>query len=216
MIRAQIERISEIVRLMLDRTRPQEVEMAPLNLNGFLRHIFETFAPLLASRGITLCEEVEVGLPFINANADRLQQAFINLINNALDAMPDGGELTITAHARATAGGREQVVVEVADSGVGMAEDVRARIFELMFTTKQRGQGSGLGLVIVRQVVREHKGSIEVASAPQEGTRFRLIFPVAHNALKSSNVLKATSQLDREREAEAVAVTNGAPALEAK
>lgn len=215
-IRTQIERISEIVRLMLDRTRPQEVEMAPLNLNGFLRHIFETFAPLLASRGITLCEEVEVGLPFINANADRLQQAFINLINNALDAMPDGGELTITAHARATAGGREQVVVEVADSGVGMAEDVRARIFELMFTTKQRGQGSGLGLVIVRQVVREHKGLIEVASAPQEGTRFRLIFPVAHNALKSSNVLKATSQLDREREAEAVAVTNGAPALEAK
>jgi len=211
-IRAQIERISEIVRLMLDRTRPQEVEMEPLNLNSFLRHIFETSAPLLASRGIMLCEELEAGLPFINANADRLQQAFINLINNALDAMPDGGELTITAHGRATAEGREQVVVEVADSGVGMAEDVRSRIFELMFTTKQRGQGSGLGLVIVRQVVREHKGSIEVASAPQEGTRFRLMFPVAHNALKSSSVLQAISQ----SEAEAVAVTKGAPALEAK
>ena len=215
-IRAQIERISEIVRLMLDRTRPQEVEMEPLNLNSFLRHIFETAAPLLASRSVMLCEEVEAGLPFINANADRLQQAFINLINNALDAMPDGGELTITAHGRATAGGREHVVIEVADSGVGMAEDVRSRIFELMFTTKQRGQGSGLGLVIVRQVMREHKGSIEVASAPEEGTRFRLIFPVAHHALKSSNVLQAASQSDREREAEAVAVTKGAPALEAK
>ena len=112
-IRTQIERISEIVRLMLARTRPQEVEMEPLNLKGFLRHIFETFAPLLASRGIRLCEEVEAGLPFINANPDRLQQAFINLINNALDAMPDGGELTITARARTTAEVRDQVVVEV-------------------------------------------------------------------------------------------------------
>ena len=213
-IRTQIERISEIVRLMLDRTRPQEVEMEPLNLNSFLRHIFETSAPLLASRSIKLCEEVEAGLPFINANADRLQQAFINLINNALDAMPDGGELTITAHG-AIAGGREQVVVEVADSGEGMAEDVRSRIFELMFTTKQRGQGSGLGLVIVRQVMREHKGSIEVASAPEQGTRFRLIFPVAHNALKSSNVQNAVPQSDKEREAEVVAVTKGAPVLEA-
>ena len=215
-IRTQIERISEIVRLMLDRTRPQELEMEPLNLNSFLRHIFETSAPLLASRAVVLCEEVEAGLPLINANADRLQQAFINLINNALDAMPDGGELTITARGRATAEMGEQVVVEVADTGVGMTEDVRARIFELMFTTKQRGQGTGLGLVIVRQVMREHKGSIEVASVPEEGTRFRLIFPAVHEPLKSSNVLKSASQSDREREGEAIAVTEGAPAYEAK
>jgi hypothetical protein len=85
-----------------------------------------------------------------------------------------------------------------------------------MFTTKQRGQGTGLGLVIVRQVMREHKGSIEVASVPEEGTRFRLIFPAVHDPLKRSNVLKSTSQLDREREAEAIAVTDGAPAYEAK
>ena len=96
-IRSQIERISEIVRLMLDRTRPQEVEMERLNLKSFLSRIFETIGPLLTGRGVRLCKEVEADLPFINANADRLQQAFINLINNALDAMPDGGELTITA-----------------------------------------------------------------------------------------------------------------------
>src|SRR6266550_1443490 len=191
-IRAQIERISEIVRLMLDRTRPQEVEMEPLNLKGFLRHIFETIAPLLASRGIRLCEEVEADLPFISASPDRLQQAFINLINNALDAMPEGGELTITAHGRATAAEREQVVVEVADTGMGMTEDVRSRIFELLYTTKQRGQGTGLGLVIVHQVMREHKGFIEVESVPGKGTRFRLIFPAHLNTLVSSNVVKDT------------------------
>lgn len=178
-IRSQIERISEIVRLMLDRTRPQEVEMEPLDLKSFLRRIFETIGPLLSNRGVRLREETAADLPFIKANADRLQQAFINLINNALDAMPGGGELSITARGRATAEGREQVVVELADTGAGMSEAVRARIFDWMFTTKSRGQGTGLGLVIVRQVVREHGGSIEVASRPGKGTRFRMIFPSA-------------------------------------
>jgi signal transduction histidine kinase len=117
-----------------------------------------------------------------------LQQALINLINNALDAMPEGGELTITAYRRATAGEREQVVIEVADTGMGMTEEVRSRIFELLYTTKQRGQGTGLGLVIVHQVMREHKGFIEVESVPGKGTRFRLIFMAHLNKLVSSSV----------------------------
>jgi signal transduction histidine kinase len=202
-IRAQIERISEIVRLMLDRTRPQEVEMEPLDLKSFLRRIFETIMPLLASRGIKLCEEVEEGLPFINANADRLQQAFINLINNALDAMPLGGELTIIARARVTAEDREQVVVEIKDTGVGITEEVRTRIFELMFTTKRRGHGTGLGLVIVRQVMSEHKGFIEVASVPGSGTCFRLIFPAALGRLTSADVGKPALASAFEHEPEA-------------
>jgi signal transduction histidine kinase len=181
LIRSQIERISEIVRRMLDRTRPQDVEMERLDLKSFLRRIFETIAPLFASHGIRLVEDVEADLPCINANADRLQQIFINLINNALDAMPNGGELKITARGRVSAEGRAQVAVEVADTGVGMTEDVRLRIFDLMFTTKRRGQGTGLGLVIVGQVVREHGGSIEVTSTPGEGTCFRLIFPAAND-----------------------------------
>lgn len=179
--------------------------MELLNLKGFLRHIFETIAPLLASRGIKLREEVAADLPFINANPDRLQQAFINLINNALDAMPDGGELTITARGRGTAEVREQVVVEVKDTGVGMTEDVRSRIFELMFTTKRRGQGTGLGLVIVHQVMREHKGFIEVASAAGKGTQFRLIFPAA---AQSSKEFTASLAGVFEREAEPGAVGN--------
>ena len=127
-------------------------------------------------------EDVEAGLPFINANSDRLQQAFINVINNALDAMPDGGELTINAHSRVNTDERVQVVVEVMDTGIGMTDEVRTRIFELMFTTKRREQGSGLGLVIVNQVMSEHKGFIEVASAPGKGTRFCLIFPAENDA----------------------------------
>jgi signal transduction histidine kinase len=214
-IRAQIERISEIVRLTLDRTRPHEVEMQPLNLSSFLPRIFETITPLLASRGIRLREEVDAGLPFINANPDRLQQAFINLINNALDAMPQGGELTISAITRATAEGREQIDVEIKDTGIGMTEDVRTRIFELMFTTKRRGQGTGLGLVIVRQVMSEHKGFIDVASVPTGGTRFRLTFPAALDPPISSEVLKATLTSGFEREAEASVLGNHAEAARA-
>jgi signal transduction histidine kinase len=210
-IRSQIERISEIVRLMLDRTRPQEVELEPLDLKSFLRRIVETIAPLLTSHGIRLREEVEPGLPFINANPDRLQQAFINLVNNALDAMPDGGGLTIRARGRVTAEGREQVVVEVADTGVGMTEDVRARIFDLMFTTKRRGQGTGLGLVIVGQVVREHGGSIEVTSLPGEGTRFRLIFPTSNEELKPSSLLRVQPHSNIDSEAEKLTATEGVP-----
>ena len=97
---------------------------------------------------------------------------------------------------------------------MGMTEDVRARIFELMFTTKRRGQGTGLGLVIVNQVMREHKGLIEVASAPGEGTRFRLIFP-ALDTLMSSNVIKATLGSAFERGTEARAVGDHAAAREA-
>ena len=185
LIRTQIERISEIVRLMLDRTRPQEVELQPLDLNRFLRRVFETVTPLLASRNVRLHSELEMELSCINGNPDRLQQAFINLINNALDAMPDGGELTITAVTRSITDARKQVIVEVKDTGSGMTEDVRTRIFELLFTTKRRGQGTGLGLVIVSQVMNEHKGIIEVASTPGKGTCFRLIFPVAARLLSA-------------------------------
>lgn len=215
-IRAQIERISEIVRMMLDRTRPQEVEMEALNLKSFLRRIFETIGPLLASRGIKLCEEIEEGVPLIHANADRLQQAFINLINNALDAMPHGGELTITARGRVTAEDREQVVVDVKDTGVGMTDDVRTRIFELMFTTKRRGHGTGLGLVIVRQVMSEHKGFIEVASVPGGGTLFRLIFPAELDTLMSADVSKPAPATAFEHEPEATAARAHAAAREAK
>ena len=189
--------------------------MEPLNLKSFLRHICDTVAPQLTSRGVSLSEEVDADLPLINANSDRLQQAFINLINNALDAMPDGGELTIAARGRATAAGLDQIVVEVIDTGTGMTEDVRARIFELMFTTKRRGQGTGLGLVIVHQVMREHKGFIEVASMPGKGTQFRLIFPAAVE-MPSATVINATLAAVFEREADAGAVANRATARGAK
>jgi two-component system NtrC family sensor kinase len=171
-ITAQIERIEKIVRQMLDRTRFGEIEFEDLNLNAVLQKITAVTAPTLAEKNVCLETDFAADLPFIKGNADRLQQVFINLINNALDAMPSGGELKI-----ATASKDNFVQVEVADNGIGMSEETKARIFEPLYTTKQRGHGTGLGLVVVREILREHNAEICVESKPQKGTKFTMFFP---------------------------------------
>jgi two-component system, NtrC family, sensor kinase len=173
-INAQIERIERIVRRMLDRTRPETVALTPLDLNALLGRIFDTVAPALDARRVRLHTTLAADVPPVAGDADRLQQVFINLFNNALDAMPDGGEL----HVRTVCAGAE-VVVEFADTGSGMTEEVRAHIFDPLYTTKARGRGTGLGLVVVRQVMREHGGEIEVESERGHGACFRLRFPAA-------------------------------------
>jgi signal transduction histidine kinase len=173
-ISAQIERIERIVRQMLDRTRPEAVAPTPLDLNALLARIFDTVAPALDARRVRLQTTLADCLPPVAGDADRLQQVFINLFNNALDAMPDGGALHVRTVSEDT-----RVFVEFADTGCGMTEEVRAHIFDPLYTTKERGRGTGLGLVVVRQVVQEHGGRIEVESAPGRGARFRLTFPSA-------------------------------------
>ena len=95
-----------------------------------------------------------------------------------MDAMPEGGELNIKTFTESQSG---EVVVEVADNGCGMSEEVRARIFDPLYTTKEQGRGTGLGLVIVSQLMREHDGQIEVESLPGQGAKFGLHFPVIEN-----------------------------------
>jgi two-component system NtrC family sensor kinase len=180
-ISTQIERIERIVRHMLDRTRPEAAEMSPLDLNQLLRRIFDATAPTLDASSVLLTHALANDLPSIVGDADRLQQVFINLVNNALDAMPRGGELKVTTRFMhgAEGDGAGIVSVEFADTGTGMTEEVRARIFDPLYTTKARGRGTGLGLVVVRQALAEHGGRIEVESAPGVGSRFRLTFPAA-------------------------------------
>jgi signal transduction histidine kinase len=180
-ISAQIERIERIVRRMLDRTRQEAVEFFPLDLNGLLRRIFDATAPTLDASRVKLTASLAADLPPVSGDADRLQQVFINLVNNALDAMHAGGELRVATSFEAADGadGAGLIHVDFADTGTGMSEDVRAHIFDPLYTTKARGQGTGLGLVVVRQVVGEHGGHIEVESESGRGARFRLTLPAA-------------------------------------
>ena len=123
--------------------------------------------------GITVSREYGAGLPKIQAHAGELNQVWTNLIDNAVSAMPDGGTLTVR-----TMRDGERLVVEIADTGVGIPEAVRPRIFEPFFTTKPVGEGTGLGLDIsYRIVVNKHHGDIRVSSQPGD-TRFRVLLPL--------------------------------------
>jgi signal transduction histidine kinase len=174
----QIERIERIVRRMLDRTRAETAELNPLDLNALLRRVCDATGPALETGQVCLETAFDPRLPMIAGDADYLQQVFINLINNALDAMPAGGSLRITTvTAPSNNGGGPQAVVDVADTGCGMPRETQAHIFEPLYTTKGRGKGAGLGLVVVSHVMQEHGGQIEVESEPGQGARFRLRFP---------------------------------------
>ena len=177
-ISEQIERIERIVRTMLDRTRQEKPVLQPLDLTTVLHHVSETMEPSLTVLKVKLTTELAAQPLRIAGDSDRLQQVFINLINNALDAMPDGGTLTLTASAQA-----EGIVVELADTGCGMDADTQARIFDPLYTTKQRGRGTGYGLVVAKQILTEHHGTITVESSLGQGARFRLTFPASEESL---------------------------------
>jgi hypothetical protein len=115
--------------------------------------------------------------PLIYGDAGYLQQVFLNLINNSMDAMLGGGELTLRLRQPATGDGGA-VSVELADTGQGMTAETLARIFEPMFTTKRMGTGAGLGLAICDQIIRQHTGTIQVESEPGRGTRFTVVLPL--------------------------------------
>ena len=143
-------------------------------------------------QGITIALEKEVGdVPSIMGSPTELREVFVNLILNSVQAMPEGGTLSFAVHQNAD----EQVRIDVADTGVGMAADVKARIFEPLFTTKGR-DGTGMGLAVSYGIVQEHDGNIAVDTAPDEGTTFTLTFPPAsRGAAPSSTVPDETSDV---------------------
>jgi signal transduction histidine kinase len=144
------------------------VEVAPL-LESTLAFLADRFR----SRGITVDTDLQ-GAPTIMADREKLQQLFLNLFLNAVDAMPTGGVLRV---ALAPSGG-DKVEIRVADNGLGIEAQDLDRIFEPFYTTKPAGQGSGLGLVVSHGIVREHDGTIEAISEPGVGTEFRIELPV--------------------------------------
>jgi signal transduction histidine kinase len=122
-------------------------------------------------------------------------------VGPALDAMPGGGELRVRTSVpgeRSLQGAAPHIVVEFADTGCGMSAEVRAHIFDPLYTTKERGRGTGLGLVIVRQVMREHGGDVEVETEPGSGSRFRLLFPVAARDAAAVGATETTAAVLKE------------------
>jgi signal transduction histidine kinase len=124
-------------------------------------------------------------LPPVMLDTNQIKQVLVNLLNNSVQAMPDGGRLTIATRLTEREHNgvyREMVAVYVSDSGVGIPPENLGRIFDPFFTTKEVGQGTGLGLSVSYSIIEKHNGRIEVESVPQEGSTFTLLLPVTEIA----------------------------------
>jgi PAS domain S-box-containing protein len=168
--RDQLARIAGIIERMRDFYRPSRGDMAPQDLNGLLENTLALAGLQTRHAAIQVIFTPAANLPAVICNGDQLRQVFLNLSLNAIDAMPDGGTLTVR-----TIAGPTVAVVEVQDSGIGIPEDIRAHLFDAFFTTKPTG--TGLGLSICAHIVAQHGGQIEVESSPGQGSTFRIALP---------------------------------------
>ena len=174
-------RASEIVNNLLKFSRLSGSEYAELDLNRLVRETLSLLDPMLRTSRVGLNLQLAKDLPPVYGNYGKLQQVLMNLIMNARDAMPRGGELTLASEAE-----NSHVRLEVADNGVGIAPDHIKKIFDPFFTTKSTSRGTGLGLAVTYGIIREHSGEIRVESTLGRGTTFRLELPAARKAVNVS------------------------------
>ncbi|HEY6304892.1 MAG TPA: ATP-binding protein [Candidatus Angelobacter sp.] len=180
-----LEKGAALARRLVQFSRAQEIETQPVQINEAVNTALELVRPLLGKR-VRVKTELASNLPFVEADRTEIEQALVNLILNALDAMPEGGELALHTEAvpadavSADKNDRTKqfVLITVADTGTGIPENLQDSIFDPFFTTKRDGKGAGLGLSSVQRIVHQHNGHIKMQSAPGKGTKFSIYLPV--------------------------------------
>lgn len=173
-IQQQTQRASGIASSLLNFARQADGDYEALDVAAMAAEALQLFEPHLRGRKIELRRAIDAPLPPVVGNRGRLQQVLMNLLINAADAMPEGGVLTLRV---AAASGRVRILVE--DTGVGIAPEHLEKIYDPFFTTKPRGQGTGLGLSVSYGIVKEHSGTLTAESAPGDGSRFVISLPIA-------------------------------------
>ena len=176
-VEEQIERVVATVRTLLQRARPQGGERQPVRIDSVLARMRDAMRARMASDGVTLHLNIRQPLAPVAADEAQLELALLNLLTNALDAMPGGGTLTLAA----TNVGAH-VKIDVSDTGTGIDPAVLARLFEPWVTTKPAGRGTGLGLTITRDLITSLGGTIKVATERGTGTTFTIELPAAESA----------------------------------
>ncbi|MGI9108126.1 MAG: sensor histidine kinase, partial [Pyrinomonadaceae bacterium] len=177
LISTQIARITQVLRDMMDFARTRPPARSPLDVRAALAASIRLASFDKDFKGLDLTTGYDESTPLVSADADQLQQVFLNLLLNARDAMPGGGNLHIsTLYNHPT----HELLIEIADDGAGIAPEHRAHIFDPFFTTKPAGTGTGLGLAVCYGIITAHGGRIEVASnKDSRGTCVRVALPVA-------------------------------------
>ena len=169
--RGEIARLDYIVTQFLQAIRPSAPQIKLASLNEAAHEVLELLQPEVENRGLIVKEKLSRRLPPARIDSAQIKQVLVNLIKNAMQAMTRGGRLTVE-----TGAGTDQVWVSVSDTGGGIPEEQLNRIFEPFYTTKKKG--TGLGLMIVQRIVRDHGGRIELESNVGTGTMFRIWLPL--------------------------------------
>jgi PAS domain S-box-containing protein len=169
----QVRRVKDLLRTLLDIARPQSALPEAISLVEVLDHSLGFFREKLKGRGIVV-ETNYSPVPKIVAERDRLEQVFLNLIVNAVDAMASGGTLTVQLSRFSP----ELLEVCIADTGCGIEPAVLDHIFEPFYTTKERGKGTGLGLLVSQRIIHDHGGKITASSEPDVGTQITIRLPI--------------------------------------
>jgi len=173
LIKSEAFRCKSITTGLLDFSRVRTGERTPVDLAEVLRSSARLISHQKRGGSIKIDVDANDALPKVNADAGQIQQAVIALGTNAIDAMPEGGELVFRAYLRANS-----IIMEIEDSGIGIEPDHLSKVFEPFFTTKEVGRGTGLGLAVCYGIITDHGGRLSVRSSPGKGTVFSILLPL--------------------------------------
>lgn len=177
-------RLSDLLRKMLSLSKPNQKERKPVDINEILDEILLLHDKQLQERNIRISSTFSPGLGKVYASKDQLRQVFLNMISNSRDAMPEGGTFFVK-----TKPGKNNVYIEISDTGTGVKEERLGKIFDAFYTTKDSVKGVGLGLSVCYGIIREHGGNIKVESKLGSGTTFIITLPINKDAVLNGEVL---------------------------
>jgi signal transduction histidine kinase len=172
----QAERAGDIVRNLLDFSRTDRPTFSSIGVKEVIDSTVALVKNQIMLAGIKLEVDIPEGLPKLRGHIRKLQQVFMNLFLNAIQAMAGGGEISVAARAESA----DMVRIDLGDTGMGIPQEVLQHIFEPFFTTKGVGRGTGLGLAVSYSIVKGHGGRIQVQSEVGKGTLFSVFLPIDH------------------------------------
>ncbi|MGQ9920914.1 MAG: sensor histidine kinase, partial [Desulfobacca sp.] len=170
LISDEVKRLENFLGELRDFTRPAAPAKKEADLNELVSQVTAMMQDAAKEMGIHLVTKPAANLPRVSFDGDQMKQVLINLIKNAMEAMDDGGTITVSTEDR-----DEQVAVAVHDTGRGIPPDILPNIFNPFFTTKKTG--TGLGLAVINKIIEDHHGSITVTSSTEQGTTFTVALP---------------------------------------
>jgi signal transduction histidine kinase len=172
-LRGEVKRVNQIIEQFLFFARPARLDLQDVQIREILKDLLLLARETAEQNEIQLIDGIAAEIPPLKLDRQRIHEALWNLVNNSLQAMNRGGRLEISARGHP---GRKEVIIEISDTGEGIPEDHLGRIFDYYFTTKEKGMG--LGLPLAHKIIQDHGGTIEVRSAVEKGTTFRVTLPV--------------------------------------